>query len=38
MCLLLAVVGLLAVMAVGWRQLRGRAGHALPALGPGGSA
>ena len=33
MCLLLAVAGLVAVMAVGWRQLRPRAGHALPALG-----
>ena len=36
MCLVLAVVGLLAVMAVGWRQLRPRAGHALPALALGG--
>ena len=36
MCVVLAVVGLLAVMAVGWRQLRGRAGHALPALALGG--
>jgi hypothetical protein len=36
MCLILAVVGLLAVIAVGWRQLRGRAGHALPALALGG--
>jgi hypothetical protein len=33
MCMVLAVVGLLAVIAVGWRQLRPRAGHALPALG-----
>ena len=33
MCLLLAATGLLAVMAVGWRQVRVRAGHALPALG-----
>ena len=33
MCLLLAVIGLLAVMVVGWRQLRPRAGHALPTLG-----
>ena len=33
MCLLLGAVGLLAVMVVGWRQLRPRAGHALPALG-----
>jgi hypothetical protein len=36
MCLVLTVVGLLAVMAVGWRQLRARAGHALPALALGG--
>ncbi len=36
MCLVLSVVGLLAVMAVGWRQLRGRAGHAFPALALGG--
>ncbi len=35
MCLLLGAVGLLAVAAVGWRQLRPRAGHALPALGLG---
>ena len=33
MCLLLAVPGLLAVLVVGWRQVRVRAGHALPALG-----
>jgi hypothetical protein len=33
MCLLLAVIGLLAVTAVGWRQAGARAGHALPALG-----
>ena len=33
MCLLLTAVGLLVVMLVGWRQLRPRAGHALPALG-----
>ncbi len=33
MCLLLGAVGLVAVMVVGWRQLRPRAGHALPALG-----
>ena len=33
MCLLLGAVGLVAVAAVGWRQLRPRAGHALPALG-----
>ena len=31
-CALLAVIGLLAVMAVGWRQVRVRAGHAVPAL------
>ena len=31
-CLMLAVVGLVAVAAVGWRQLVPRAGHALPAL------
>ena len=30
MCLLLGAVGLVAVTAVGWRQLRPRAGHALP--------
>ena len=33
MCLLFTVAGLLAVMAVGWRQVPARAGHALPALG-----
>ena len=33
MCLLLGAVGLVAVTVVGWRQLRPRAGHALPALG-----
>jgi hypothetical protein len=33
MCIVLAVVGLLAAMAVGWRQVRPRAGHAVPALG-----
>ena len=32
MCLLLGAVGLLVVMVVGWRQLRPRGGHALPAL------
>jgi hypothetical protein len=32
MCLLLGVVGLLAVVVAGWRQLRPRAGHALPSL------
>jgi hypothetical protein len=35
MCLLLAVAGLVVVMAAGWRQVRLRAGHALPALGLG---
>jgi hypothetical protein len=35
MCLLFAVVGLLAVIVVGWRQVRGRAGHALPAAALG---
>jgi hypothetical protein len=33
MSLLLVAIGLLVVMVVGWRQLRPRAGHALPALG-----
>ncbi len=33
MCLLLGVVGMAAVTVVGWRQVRVRAGHALPALG-----
>jgi hypothetical protein len=32
-CGLLALIGSLAVVAVGWRQVRVRAGHALPALG-----
>ena len=32
MCLVLGLVGLAAVVLVGWRQLRPRAGHALPAL------
>ncbi len=32
MCLLFTVAGLVVVMAVGWRQVRVRAGHALPAL------
>jgi dolichyl-phosphate beta-glucosyltransferase len=32
MCLLFAVVGLLAVTVIGWRQVRVRSGHALPAL------
>ncbi|MFZ0249511.1 MAG: hypothetical protein WAL61_06165, partial [Acidimicrobiales bacterium] len=35
MCLLLAAAGLLAAAVVGWRQLRPRAGHALPALALG---
>ena len=35
MCLLLGALGLVAVTVVGWRQLRPRAGHALPALGLG---
>lgn len=32
LCGIFAVVGFVAVLAVGWRQLRGRAAHALPAL------
>jgi hypothetical protein len=32
-CGMFAVVGFVAVCVVGWRQLRGRAAHALPALG-----
>ncbi|HXY26879.1 MAG TPA: hypothetical protein VEH82_01190, partial [Acidimicrobiales bacterium] len=35
MCLLFASVGLVAVTAAGWRQIRARARHALPALGVG---
>jgi hypothetical protein len=35
MCLMLAVVGLVAVAVVGWRQVVPRAGHALPAVGLG---
>jgi hypothetical protein len=35
MCMVLAVVGLVVVVAVGWRQVRGRAGHAVPALALG---
>ena len=35
MCLMLAVVGLVAVALVGWRQAVPRAGHALPALALG---
>src|SRR6185437_1345690 len=33
LCGVFAVVGFVAVTAVGWRQVRGRAAHALPALG-----
>ncbi len=33
MCGLLAIVGLLVVATVGWRRRRGRAGHAVRALG-----
>jgi hypothetical protein len=33
LCLLFAVVGLVVVVAAGWRQVRPRSGHALPALG-----
>jgi hypothetical protein len=32
-CGLLGLIGLVAVMVVGWRQVRVRSGHALPALG-----
>ena len=32
MCLVLGVIGLVAVVLVGWRQLRPQARHALPAL------
>lgn len=32
LCGVFAVLGLVVVCAVGWRQLRGRAAHALPAL------
>jgi hypothetical protein len=35
LCFIFAVVGVLAVTAVGWRQVRVRAGHALPALALG---
>jgi hypothetical protein len=35
LCIIFAIVGLLAVMAVGWRQVRVRAGHAFPALALG---
>ncbi len=35
MCLVLSVVGLAAVVVAGWRQLRRRARHALPALALG---
>ncbi len=33
LCGVFAAVGFVAVTAVGWRQVRGRAAHALPALG-----
>ncbi len=33
MCVLLAATGLVAAAAVGWRQVRAKAVHALPALG-----
>lgn len=36
MCLVLGVVGMVAVALVGWHQLRSRARHALPALGLAG--
>ena len=36
MCLIFAAVGLVAVVLVGWRQVRLRAAHALPALALGG--
>ena len=36
MCLLFAVAGLVVVVVVGWRQVRVRSGHALPALGLAG--
>jgi len=36
MCLVLGAVGLAAVVVVGWRQLRPRARHGLPALGLAG--
>ena len=36
LCLLFAVAGLVVVLAVGWRQVGVRSGHALPALGLGG--
>jgi hypothetical protein len=35
LCAIFAAVGVLAVVVVGWRQLRWRSGHALPALGLG---
>jgi len=35
MCLLFCAVGLVAVVAAGWRQVPARVGHALPALGIG---
>ena len=36
MCLIFGAVGLVAVVVVGWRQVRRRAGHALAALALGG--
>ena len=36
MCLIFTAVGLVAVVLVGWRQVRPRAGHALPAFALGG--
>lgn len=35
LCAIFAVVGVLAVVVAGWRQLRWRSAHALPALGLG---
>jgi dolichyl-phosphate beta-glucosyltransferase len=35
LCAIFMVIGVLAVMAVGWRQVRVRAGHAFPALALG---
>jgi hypothetical protein len=35
MCILLGLVGMAVCVAVGWRQVRARAGHALRALGIG---
>ena len=33
LCGVFALIGFVAVVAVGWRQVRGRAAHAMPALG-----